>query len=246
MVYEDWTARDIAGDAPNACVQYSIHAGDQVTFNGATTAVLNGNLGVSPGNVIQGETPSQYVIYAGMVELATNSSKACEASKQPQYEYLISQKCDFTVKNGDLTGLTLLPGVYCSGTGSFTTQEFGITVLDAQDDSYAQFIFLAPEGTVQTGKSSSLYLLNASLVKYVYWAVGNGIVLGESSAIAGTLLSMDYINFYFDATIIGHALSKTSVTFSGQSTTSIPLPILQSSITLNKNRTPMKDSLKPK
>lgn len=202
---------------------FSVHAGVSVNFEGAVSTIDHGNLGVSPGTEILGD----FVIIDGIIENNDSpDSITCQAEKQPQIDYLNSLKCDYTIASGDTTGLTLVPGVYCSGTGSWTSQEFGITTLDAVNYSYGKWIFQTPSGSITTGVSSSIYLLNGALSMNVFWAVGNGVVLSESSNMVGSVIATKDIQFLSDATIIGHALSVTSVTFEGASSTSTPLPLV--------------------
>jgi hypothetical protein len=55
----------------------------------------------------------------GIVEFNTAKAIACQAEKRPMFDYLSSLKCDYIVHNGELSGKTLVPGVYCTDTGIY-------------------------------------------------------------------------------------------------------------------------------
>lgn len=119
--------------------------------------------------------------------------------------------------------MILKPGVYCSDTGNFTSQEFAYLILDADNDSRAQWTFQAPNGTLATGKSSTVYLLNGALAENVLWGIGGTVTLGYSSHILGNIVTKKNMLFQSDASIIGRALAAEDIVFMSLSRIAVPL-----------------------
>jgi hypothetical protein len=70
--------------------------------------------------------------------------------------------------------MTLLPGVYCSESGSFSLSATTLT-LDGNNDSDAKWLFQTTE-TLDTATSTSFILQNGARATNVYWAIGNNIL----------------------------------------------------------------------
>jgi hypothetical protein len=154
---DDTTVTANVNDPPTPgfeCDKFAVHAGKKIDFQGAKTTVTHGSVGISPGTDISGK----YVMIDGIFEPDSPNAKACQASKYPHFDHHRSFPCDYIIQNGDLSGLTLVPGVYCSGTHSWSTEEFSITVLDAGNRYDSKWLFLAPIGLLKTGKGSSVSL----------------------------------------------------------------------------------------
>jgi hypothetical protein len=68
-------------------------------------------------------------------------------------------------------GLTLRPGVYCSGPGTLMISAATLT-LDGKNNPDAQWVFQTAT-TVVTAASTSIILKNGAQAKNVFWSVGN-------------------------------------------------------------------------
>ncbi|CAF0765820.1 unnamed protein product [Adineta steineri] len=94
------------------CAHFSIQAGTAITFDGVKTNVACGSVGVAPGTSI-----------TGISVLGTNYTKEantvfainCAADELIAYGYLKGVTCNNILANSDLSGVTLFPGVYCTG-----------------------------------------------------------------------------------------------------------------------------------
>lgn len=199
------------------CANFSIQAGTSVSFDGVQTDVASGNVGVAPGTSING-TPLLGTGYAK--EVCTSSAQNCAADEATAYEYLKGLACTTTLANADLSGVTLLPGVYCTGSGVFTLTATAL-YLDAQGDANAQFIFQTTS-TVITAASTNIILINDALAKNVYWQVGSSVTLGASSSFMGQILAYASITVGGTANVVGRLYAQEAVTCSSAATITLP------------------------
>jgi hypothetical protein len=104
----------LAATAPSlgAASSFSVLGGSTVTNTGASD--LAWDVGVSPGSAITG-------FPRGITHGATHPADAVAAQAQGDvttaYNALGAQACNFDITGVDLTGLTLIPGVYCFTSG---------------------------------------------------------------------------------------------------------------------------------
>jgi hypothetical protein len=120
---------------------------------------------------------------------------------------------------GDLSGLTLIPGVYCATT--FSTVASSVVTLDAQNNLAAQWIFVTGT-TIITGASSSIVFTDGGKADNVFWAIGTSATLGASSAFMGSIIASASITFGSSSTLFGHAYAGAAITFASGSTVTIP------------------------
>jgi hypothetical protein len=199
------------------CANFSVQAGTSVSFNGVQTNVATGSVGVAPGTSITGNS----LLAAGFTkESASVASKGCAADEGTAYGWLKGLTCTNTLANSDLSGVTLLPGVYCTGSGFLTLKATNL-YLDAQWDANAQFIFQTAT-TVITSTNTNIILLNGALVKNIYWQVGTSVTLGGSSSFMGQILAGVSITVDVGVTVIGRLYAQAAVSCAG--TANIKLP----------------------
>ena len=184
---------------------FEILAGSTVTNSGST--VINGNLGVSPGTAITGFTgiaPGGPGIVNGTIHSA--DGVAAQAQSELTFAYNAAAGAASTgVKNGDLGGQTIPPGVYTASTSLGIT---GTVTLDAQNNPNAQFIFQIGS-TLTTATSSIVFLINGAQASNVFWQVGSSATLGTTSSFAGNILAQSSISLGTGALIQGRALART-------------------------------------
>ena len=89
----------------------------------------------------------------------------------------------------DLTGLTLVGGVY-AGPSKSPLSLAGTLVLDGEGDPNSVFIFQT-DSTLITGSSSTVSLINGAQECNVFWQVGSSATLGTGSVFAGNILALD-------------------------------------------------------
>lgn len=109
----------------------------------------------------------------------TDLAKGCARNTRALFNKAMNSNCqaDHTIQGGDLAGIILTPGVYCSSTGAFTFSAATIR-LDAGGHKDAKWIFQTST-TLTTATATSFELLNGAQSKNVFWAVGTSASLGQ-------------------------------------------------------------------
>lgn len=131
---------------------------------------------------------------------------------------------DHTIQGGDLAGLLLTPGVYCSSTGNFLFSAATLR-LDAGENNpnaaNAKWIFRT-DTTLSTATATSFELLHGAKASNVFWAIGTSATLGYSSNFVGTVLANNAVTVGTSAEIVGRVLALTAVTFSDKGVIATP------------------------
>lgn len=195
------------------CVDFAIMGGTAVSFNGVTTAVTIGSVGVSPGVAITGA----YVVGHGSVEANTDAAIACAASMMTAYNAAEAANCTTVATPADLSGLTLSAGVYCNDGGLFSLSTGSLTLSGSSTDVW---IFQAAT-SVSTSSSTSVILAGGALASNVFWKVGTTLTTGVSSTFVGTVLAGTSITLGSTSSLNGRALAQAAVSAtSGNTVTS--------------------------
>jgi hypothetical protein len=199
-----------------SCANFAVQAGTAANFNGVASHITVGDVGVSPGNSITGS----YILGSGSTE--DNSQAAIQCAADEAKAYLQAQAAVCTTANNlasaDLAGVTLGPGVYCSGFMEITASSL---TLDGQGNSASVWVFQTAS-TVTTATSTSVILINGAQASNVFWVVGSAATIGPSASFAGTILAGTAINLSSDAALLGRALSQTAVTCQSGNTIKVP------------------------
>jgi hypothetical protein len=109
---------------------------------------------------------------------------------------------------GDISGLTLTPGLYKWGTG--VTINNGVT-LNCQGNGNAVFIFQIAQ-TLTVGSGAIVTLSGGCQASNIFWQVGGQATLGTTSNFKGVILCQTAIALNTGATLTGRALAQTAVT----------------------------------
>ena len=108
---------------------------------------------------------------------------------------------------GDVSGLTLFPGLYKWGTGLLITSA-GVTLSGGANDVW---IFqIAQDLTVNN--SAMITLAGGAQAKNIFWQVSGQATLGTAADFKGILLSKTLISLSTGAVMNGRALAQTAVT----------------------------------
>jgi hypothetical protein len=110
---------------------------------------------------------------------------------------------------GDISGLTLTPGLYKWGTG-VTINSPGLT-LNCQGNANAVFIFQIGQ-TLTVGNGAILTLSGSCQAKNVFWQVAGQTTFGTTVQFQGIVLDQTAIVLNTGATLDGRALAGTAVT----------------------------------
>jgi hypothetical protein len=125
---------------------------------------------------------------------------------------------DFTeLGSGDISGLTLVPGLYKWGTGVLISTD--VTLNGGPNDVW---IFQISGGITQASGARVL-LAGGALPKNIFWQAFGAVALDTTAHLEGIVLSQTEITLATGATVNGRLLSQTAVTLDA-STMTQPAP----------------------
>lgn len=177
---------------------FVVLAGSAVTNTGTTT--INGDLGVSPGSSVTGSPTVSGTIHAGNATAATAQTELTAA-----YNDAAGRTVGSMSVSGDLTGLTLTPGLYTSTSSLAVT---GAMTLNALGNSNAVFI-IQMASTLTTGAGSEIILAGGAQASNIIWQVGSSATLGTNSIFKGTILANTSITANTGASVDGRLLARS-------------------------------------
>jgi hypothetical protein len=181
-------------------------AGTTLTATGS--AVISGNIGVSPGTAVTGFPPAVVqngAIYTGAGSLAGPA----QASALVAYNNLKGQACPPANNlSGKILGgtpgfLALTPGVYCFDTSAQLNAI--LTLIDGGDPN-AIFIFQIGT-TLTTASSSQVIMSSGGRGTNVYWQVGTSATIGTSTTFRGHIIANTSITLTTSATTTGRVFA---------------------------------------
>ncbi len=118
---------------------------------------------------------------------------------------------------GDISGLTLTPGLYKWGTGLSINND--VTLTGGPNDVW---IFQIAEG-LSMGSGARISLAGGALPKNIFWQAGEIVSLNTTAHLEGIVLCQTAITLSTGATVNGRLLAQTAVTLD-QSTVTQPAP----------------------
>jgi len=122
------------------------------------------------------------------------------------------------LSGGDISGLTLLPGLY-----KFTTNVNINAPVYLSGDACSIFVFQI-SGDLILANYMNIALIGGVLPSNVFWVVAGAYVdIGTNASFQGTVLSKGAINLTTGATVNGRLLSQTAITLE-MNTVVIPAP----------------------
>src|SRR3984893_6364671 len=153
---------------------YAILAGTTVTNVPGSASVINGNLGVYPGNTCPGFSnlacgATGLGLVTGTVNLANTPAQTAQADFFNAYGVLAGDARTATLTGQDLGGKTLVAGVYFF---SSTAQLTGTLTLNGQGNPNSVFIFQIGS-KLTTGSGSAVVLSGLAQGGNVFWQVGS-------------------------------------------------------------------------
>ena len=187
------------------------------------------NIGTVSGRIYTAAPPP--VVYAAGGPYGGNAAtasiaQAAAADALAAYTYLagLSPTAGDPSASGELSGLTLTPGVYRAGGGAYNLLPGGTLTLDAQGDVNAVWIFQMGSslnvGAVGAGATPAVVVFKDGIgsPKNVYWQVGSAATINTGATMQGTIIAYAGITFstagqVISTTLDGRALSlNASVT----------------------------------
>jgi len=185
-----------------AAGSFAVLGNSTVTNTG--TSVVNGDLGVSPGNAVTGFPPG-IVTPPGTIHAGDAVALQAQNDATATYNTLASEACTQNLTGQDLGGLTLTTGVYCFDTSAGLT---GALTLDAAGNADAVFVFKIGT-TLTTASDSSVLVIGGGTSCNVWWQVGSSATLGTATTFAGNILALASISLTRGANVSGRALALT-------------------------------------
>ena len=182
---------------------FSVLGGETVTNTG--DSVLANSVGVSPGSAIVGFPPG-IVQPPGTIEATTPVAAQAQADSTAAYLDALGRPLNETT-TADLTGLTLVGGVYAGPSNSPLSLP-GTLTLDGEGNPNSVFIFQT-DSTLVTGPGSTVSLINGAQACNVFWQVGSSATLDTGSTFVGNILALTSITVADSVTIQGRALAQT-------------------------------------
>ena len=108
---------------------------------------------------------------------------------------------------GDITGMTLAPGLYKWGTGLLISGG-GVTLTGGANDTW---VFQIGQGmTVANG--AIIHLAGGAQAKNIFWITASNAVIGSTVNFSGNILSQTLISLNTGAVVTGRLLGQTAVT----------------------------------
>jgi hypothetical protein len=219
------TPAPVVSLAQGSCQNFAVHSQTNITFEGVTSTIRGGDLGVSPGSSLTGP-----YTFEGGGEVVSDSS-AFAASVLAAHPAAMAVRADGKTMSIEMGGVTFTPGTYRSG--SAINFALGTVVtLDGLNQPNPEWLFQAGT-TLVTAANTYFVLKNGALAENVVWALGTSAVLGSNSVLEGSILVAGVITLGAQAKINGCVLAQGSVTFAGGG-----IVVLPSSIPLGPAPTP--------
>jgi ice-binding like protein len=173
--------------------------GNTVTNTGGTA--VTGDVGASPGATVSGFPPGTAT---GTIYLGGAIAAQAQTDLTAAYNDAAGRTTGAITVSGDLTGLTLTPGLYKS------TSSLGVTgalTLNALGNANAVFI-IQMASTLTTGSGSQIILTGGAQAKNIIWQVGSSATLGTNSVFKGTIMALTSITMNTGAHLDGRALAS--------------------------------------
>jgi hypothetical protein len=188
-----------------SAANYSVLGAETVTNTGPS--VLNNSLGLSPGptTAVIGFPPG-IVTPPAIIDATTPTAAQAQLDLTAAYIDAAGRPINATT-TPDLTGLTLVGGVYAGPSKSPLTLA-GTLVLDGEGNPNSVFIFQT-DSTLITASSSTVSLINGAQECNVFWQVGSSATLGTGSVFVGNILALTSVSVTTGVTVHGRALART-------------------------------------
>jgi hypothetical protein len=181
------------------------------------TSAIIGDVGISPGvrSSIAGLTNPEVTvgaIYASDDLLPAGVAAMLIAAKTDAHNAYLDAvnavRGTPTSISGNINGLTLVPGLYESGS-SIEISPGGFLYLDAQGDANAVFVIRSAT-SITTESTSEVVLTGNAQAANIYWAAGSAVTLGTNSKMKGTIISNTSISLLTGARLDGRALIQSA------------------------------------
>ena len=210
---------------------YSVLGGSMVTNVGSST--LTGDLGVSPGSSITG-----FDVQPNGVGGALHNADSFAMKARHDVTTAYGVAAGFTptkTRVGDLSGLSLAPGVYSDGALSLSGQ------LTLAGDAASVWVFQSAS-TLITGSGSKIIMTGGASICNVFWQVGSSAVLGAGTDFVGTILAYQQIDLGTGSTVHGRLFAHVGAVNLDYGTIVLPTTCARSYVELPSGTSGSADS----
>ena len=209
------TPSDSPSDSPtfesvshDLCGNFAVHARTTVTFDGVTSTVHDGDVGVYPGTSITGAY--QFDIQGDIV---WDSYDFADHVIVAHGNAMADHDAEKTMKI-EIGGLTFTPGIYRSDS-AINFAHGTVVTLDGDNKDNPEFLFIAGS-TLVTAADTKFNLINGAKAEKVFWALGTAATLGARSHVVGSIMAGTAITFGTKSELQGCALAQSAVTFESE------------------------------
>ena len=202
-----------------SAASFGVLAGSAITSVGPT--VITGDLGIHPNNAssVTGfsfSTPPGPGIVNGATHFANAVALQAQNDATTAYNTLAALPCTATIP-GDLGGMTLTPGVYCSNSTMGLT---GAVTLNGQGDPAARFVFKVGSA-LTTASGASVNLVNGAQSCNVFWQVGSSATLGMGTNFLGTVIAFTSVTITTGTSVNGRTIARNGAVTAGSASISV-------------------------
>lgn len=205
----------ILSKAGISTVPPSVIKGDIGTSPIGATALTGFSLSLDATNVFSTSPQITGKAYASDYTAPTASRLTTAISDmETAFTDAAGRASDFTeLYSGDISGKTLVPGVYKWGTGVLISSD---VTLDGGPD--AIWIFQIGNGITQAS-GSKIILKGGAQAKNIFWQAASTVSIGSGAHMEGIILCQTNITMATNASIVGRLLSQTAVTLDASTVT---------------------------
>jgi uncharacterized repeat protein (TIGR02543 family) len=115
---------------------------------------------------------------------------------------------------GDVSGMTLVPGLYKWGTGLLISNA-GVTLAGGPNDTWV--FQIADDFTI--ANDAIITLTGGALAKNIFWVTSTQALIGSNVIFSGNILSQTLISLTAGTTVYGRLLAQTAVTLNSSTVT---------------------------
>ncbi|MCW2957396.1 MAG: hypothetical protein JWP18_199, partial [Solirubrobacterales bacterium] len=187
------------GQASTYAVLSGPSVGNTVNAVGTPHTTLRGDLGVKANTQPTGFPPG---VVTGTTRVGATATQAHTDLVAAYSE--VAGRAGGTALAGELTGLTLAPGLHSTAAAVSNT---GTVTLDGGGDPSAVFVFKVG-GALTMAAGGRVTLTGGARASRVFWQVNGAAAVGANAKFAGTLMALDAVAIGAGTVVNGRAMSR--------------------------------------